>query len=382
MSYTTRLYVLLGIITCIYPYYTCTREYIATFESDITVNHDSSMQAIETIHYRNVNEHNKHGIFRSFPIRYSGPYNTNYTITFTVTSVTRNGNAEPYHIDYDDAYAYVYIGDPETTLPPGNYTYMITYHTRRQIGFFDTHDELYWNIIGTQNTLAIHTLSARIHLPTNIPQKSIHAEAYYGTPHSKKHLQPTNTDNTVYINIPKTLPPGHAVTTSISWPKGYVKEPTWWEEAWNTITDNIGLMCALFSLLIVCICYGVSYIQKRRRESYDPIIPRFYPPADISPSGAHYMVNRSHNATNVAAEIVDLAVRGAIHIQYTGSLLKASYTITKQSDKKPQKDTLNHTLYTILFTNRDTVILNTANQKTILKAHKYLRNYLRKHYDT
>ena len=40
-------------------------------------------------------------------------------------------------------------------LPRGRHAYAIIYRTARQLGFFEDHDELYWNVNGNGWTFAI-----------------------------------------------------------------------------------------------------------------------------------------------------------------------------------------------------------------------------------
>ncbi len=42
----------------------------------------------------------------------------------------------------------VYLGSKNVCLEPGEYTHAIEYRTSRQLGFFEDHDELYWNVTG------------------------------------------------------------------------------------------------------------------------------------------------------------------------------------------------------------------------------------------
>ena len=49
----------------------------------------------------------------------------------------------------------IYVGAKNIMLPPGDHTYTLTYATRRQLGFFDDHDELYWNVTGNGWTFPI-----------------------------------------------------------------------------------------------------------------------------------------------------------------------------------------------------------------------------------
>ena len=40
------------------------------------------------------------------------------------------------------------LGAAQQMLPRGPHMYRISYRTARQLGFFERHDELYWNVTG------------------------------------------------------------------------------------------------------------------------------------------------------------------------------------------------------------------------------------------
>ena len=53
---------------------------------------------------------------------------------------------EHYSTTYESSQKTIYVGNEDTYLDPGKYTYQITYETPDQVGFFPKYDELYWNV--------------------------------------------------------------------------------------------------------------------------------------------------------------------------------------------------------------------------------------------
>ncbi len=82
-------------------------------------------------------------------------------------------------------------------LPPGDYTYTITYRTSRQLGFFDNHDELYWNVTGNGWAFAMDQVTATVILPPGAALTS--AEAYTGPSgaRGRDYAQSSPTENTI-----------------------------------------------------------------------------------------------------------------------------------------------------------------------------------------
>ncbi|MDP6136428.1 MAG: DUF2207 domain-containing protein, partial [Arenicellales bacterium] len=120
-------------------------ERILSFESLVTVEKSGTLTVTETITVLAEGKKIKRGIYRDFPTHYRDRAGNNYTVGFELLSVTRDGLPEPHHIGDLDNGVRVKVGESNTFLQPGKYAYTLTYRSNRQIGFFDTHDELYWN---------------------------------------------------------------------------------------------------------------------------------------------------------------------------------------------------------------------------------------------
>ena len=339
------------------------KEYINSFHSDITVNADGSMYAQETIVYTHHSKKEKHGIRRSIPIRYIGPYDTKYTVQLDVIDVTHNGHPSPYQVENIYSHKNIYVGSRDTTLPRGTHTYTITYHTNRQLGFFDSHDELYWNITGNDWNFPVMKTSAHITLPQSISTKAINVASYIGTGF-KDDIDTADTyihNTTVHIAIDQTLMPGSGLTTSITWPKGHIKEPTWQDEIRYFVHDNAGILLTGICTLLLLIYYAFMYRRVRRKEQIEPIFARFYPPEDTPPSAAHYTLSMRNAPEQLTAEIVNMAVNGLITIEEKKSGLQTKHILHKKATIKKKDNNITHQMHSTimkqLFASKDTVTL-------------------------
>lgn len=86
-------------------------------------------------------------------------------VKFKILSVKKDGVTEHYSTTYESSQKTIYVGNEDTYLDPGKYTYQITYETPDQIGFFPKYDELYWNVNGMAWDFPIDKISATVHLP-------------------------------------------------------------------------------------------------------------------------------------------------------------------------------------------------------------------------
>jgi hypothetical protein len=101
------------------------------------------------------------------------------TVPFEVVSVKRDGKAESWNVGPLANGVRVQIGNPGVLLPHGRHVYEISYRTRYQLGFFDDHDELYWNVNGNGWTFAMDSVSADVGCRARSAAQ-LQAEAYTG----------------------------------------------------------------------------------------------------------------------------------------------------------------------------------------------------------
>lgn len=351
-------------------------EVINNFTSAITVNTDGSMNVHETITYTNRGKYDLHGIRRQFPLRYRGPYGTNYTIVFSVKKITRDGESVPYAIEYTWGHtdAVIYIGSPEKTIPPGTYTYTINYRTDRQLGFFETHDELYWNVTGNEWDFPIEKATATITLPKTVPPTSMKTQVFTGFygEQEKKFIR-SQDNQTVHVNTTAPLRPGEGLTVSVQWPKRHVKEPTAWDEFYYFMQDNGPLILIFISFLVVILWYIYAYFRVRKEERRIVVIPRFHPPRKVSPGEASYILRMHFEPKQCAAEIVNLGVNGLLTIEQKKQWIGSYYIISRtDAAENIANEHVYADLLPLLFSRTQTVPLTDRSAKIINKVTHHL----------
>ncbi|MBW2690271.1 MAG: DUF2207 domain-containing protein, partial [Deltaproteobacteria bacterium] len=208
------------------------KERILSFHSDIEIFADSSMQVTETIRVRSEKKEIKRGIYRDFPTDYKDRFGNRYRVDFEVVEVTRDGRPDGWHTKAEGKGVRVYMGRKDDYLDSGDYTYMLTYRTNRQLGFFDDHDELYWNVTGNHWSFPIEEVSARVILPAGIRAEQLVPEAYTGPlgATGRDYRATVDVDGSVRFETTRTFKRGEGLTIVVSWPKGFVHEPTRREE--------------------------------------------------------------------------------------------------------------------------------------------------------
>jgi len=157
-------------------------ERILSFDSEIWIESDGSLFVTESIQVSAEGREIRRGIYRDFPTVYRDALGNRITVPFDVASVTRDGNPEPWHTERVTGGTRLYIGQASTFLEPGEYAYRIEYTTDRQLGYFDDHDELYWNIIGNDWMFPIDAVTASVRLPGDVARENLRIDAYPRAP--------------------------------------------------------------------------------------------------------------------------------------------------------------------------------------------------------
>jgi hypothetical protein len=155
-------------------------ERILDFHSDAKIQPDASLIVHEAIRVNSEGERIQHGIFRDFPTRYTGRLGEHYSVDFKVLDVLRDGQPEQYSQEQLSNGVRVKIGSASTVLPPGEYTYELTYTVTRELGFFPDHDELYWNVTGNGWVFPIDHASATVSLPAPVQPSDLKLTGYTG----------------------------------------------------------------------------------------------------------------------------------------------------------------------------------------------------------
>ncbi len=303
------------------------QERITSFVSDIVVHQDSSLAVTEEITVLSAGEFIRHGIVREFPTRYADFLGAQYVVPFEVVQVLHNGHQTKYSVHDVANGKKIYIGDQSTFLAPGEHTYSIVYTTKRQLGFFADHDELYWNVTGNGWRLPIEKAQATVHLPESVSATS--AECYTGFQGERGH-DCTHAIQGASATFAATryFQSYEGLTIVVTWPKGYVLEPTRLEKIGWFLKDNWVILLLFFIFFYVSLLAVRCRLVVRRANKQGVVIPLFYPPAGLTPSDVGYMKRLAWKNTLIAADIVDCAVRGFITIEYKKTFWgRAEYTL-------------------------------------------------------
>jgi len=350
-------------------------ERILSYHSDITVHPDASMMVVESVRVRAEGDRIRRGVYRDFPTDYRDSFGNRYRVDFQVMEVARDGNPEPWRAENLSNGVRVYAGSADRFLEPGEYTYVIRYRTSRQLGFFEDHDELYWNVTGNGWVFPIESAGAVVNLPQSVPSDAIEITGFAGVHGSRaRNAEAGVHDGKAWIETGAALRPGEGLTLVVTWPKGYVEAPTAGQKALWLLRDNRGLLIALAGLGLVVAYLYLAWARYGRDPLPGVIFPHYAPPESLSPASARFIREMSYDDRAFTAAVVNLAVKGFLEIRENDG----DYTlIRRDNDGQAPLAPGERVLLSHLFRNGTVLVLDQANYKRIGKARAAHRRALR-----
>lgn len=289
-------------------------ERITRFVSDVHVQRNGDIEVVETIAVVSEGQIIKRGILRDFPTSYANKDGTRVEVGFDVHRVMRDGTAEPYTVERLANGYRIRIGSADRMLETGPHTYVIRYRTTRQIGFFETFDELYWNATGTGWTLPIDLAEARITLPENVPFKQA---AFYTGPQGAKDKDAgivARDGGTIVFRTTKPLPARNGLTVAAAWEKGLIAAPSGLDRAGDWVTDNLPLATTILGLALLLGYYAYAWRNVGRDPRGGTIVPLFAPPKDMSAASVRYVSRMGMDDKAFTAAVIELGVQGHIKL--------------------------------------------------------------------
>src|SRR5690606_34174423 len=195
----------------------------------------------------------RRGIYRDFPTRYRDRHGNRVVVGLEVLGVSRNGRPEPWFVERRDNGVRISTGNDDFLDVPADHTFELRYRTTRQLGFFDDHDELYWNAIGHGWAFPIERGSVEARLPRAVPVDAMEALAYTGA-YGERGQQASASlpaPGVARWSLAGPLAPGEGLTIVLSFPKGVVAAPDRMQRIAWFLRDNAGVLVALAGLLLV-----------------------------------------------------------------------------------------------------------------------------------
>ncbi|WP_147652857.1 DUF2207 domain-containing protein [Vulcaniibacterium gelatinicum] len=359
------------------------QERILAYDSDIRIQADGSLEVTETITLRAEGEQIRRGIYRDFPTRYRDRYGNRVVVDFDVIEVLRDGRPEPWFTETLDNGVRVNTGNDDFLPVPAQYTYTLRYRTTRQLGFFDRHDELYWNAIGTGWVFPIETAEVRARLPQPVPVDRLHAEGYTGPQgaQGRDYQAALPAPGTARWRLTRPLGPQEGLTVVLTFPKGIVAEPTRAQRIRWLLKDNRGVLVALLTLVLLVVFCVRRWHAVGRDPQPGTIIARYEPPEGHTPAGLRYLRRMRYDPRCFSSDLLALAVAGQVAIEREDGFFKDTWTLERTQDARPaEASDAQRALLTTLFAGAPRLELKNTNARTMQAAQQVHRKALDRRY--
>jgi len=319
-------------------------EVIRSFDSLVQVNKDGSFLVTETLVVKAEGRKIRRGIFRDFPLYNLGSDGERQKVGFELISVKRDDQLENTRLEMKDDRVRIYIGRKEYFLPTGVYTYIITYKTDRQMRYFDTHDEVYWNATGNFWDFPIKKVLAQIALP-----EGAHAtdwDVFTGRVGSKAKdatIGKIAGKRVIKYRTTRTLRPGEGMTVLAKVPKGFIDPPSDEQKRAWFWEDNKRVIFGSMVLAIVALYYFLVWWRIGRDPKEGVIVPRWKLPKELSPALVNYIHQKGLSGKGfdaISAAVLSLAVKGFVRLdkQNGGTFESDTLTITLVSPEPSKTD--------------------------------------------
>lgn len=296
---------------------------INSFHSDFRIHPDGSIYVVERIEV-DFGDLQRHGIYREIPVRYRKVVRTGLPVQAgtmkldleDIRVTDESGNARQIEITRGNLVR-IRIGDPDR-LVSGRQVYVINYRLSSGLGFFEDHDELYWQVTGVNWPVPIMRASATVTLPeaglsaaNDTSGWSAWCYAGWAESSSSERCTATVTAPGRYGFESARLEPGEGLTLVAAFPKGVVPEPTVAEKAASIILTWWPAALPLIALAVM----WTLWWRHGREPDVGSIVPMWHRPERLPPGAAGTLVDQQADMDDVVATLLDLAVRGYIRIR-------------------------------------------------------------------
>lgn len=311
--------------------------YLKDYNSEITVNKDSSLDITESIVADCGLLPNKHGIYRVIPYQSYG--NNNETFKAPISHISVKGlNGQYYNYeqtnDRSNKTISIKIGDADKTVTGIN-NYIIQYHVENVIRTANSSfDELYWNLNGNFWDIETDHYKATVTFPSDFNHSKGETNLYsgaYGADSARLATGSWISPNQYQAESSKTYLPGEGITLSVTYSKNYFIAYV------SPFMDKYGLyLFLLIPIAILVLCYMLWYKYGKDPNVSPTIAPEFEIPEKLSPIDMGVLITDGKlRNTYLTASIVNLAVNGYVKIEQTGKkgmFSSTNYILHREKD--------------------------------------------------
>jgi predicted membrane protein DUF2207 len=189
-------------------------------------------------------------------------------------------------------------------------TVTIFYRVRQALLARADSDELEWNVTGTGWDVPIEAAEAFVTGPPGDLPAPLRTAAWTGPLGGRgSDYTEERAERLIIFRTTRPLRPREGLTVVVGWPRGSVAGPSAWQRARWFVGDNWPLGMPVLGLVLML------GLWQRGRDQRQSIKPEYEPPPGLIPAEAGALADELARPRHVIATLVDLAVRGYLHIE-------------------------------------------------------------------
>lgn len=346
---------------------------IESYKVDIKVSEENSYNIREEITADF--EAERHGIYRDIPLQYKGNSIKIDNIEVEGAPFSQKKRAREARIKIGDPYRYV-LGEKKYLI---SYDYTVGDDRNKKM------DEFYFNIIGDQWKTSINKVEFTIEMPSDFDESKVNFTSGPRGSVDSSGISYSIEGRTIKGETSKVLKAGEALTIALPLPEGYYRNTA----KLKGPLDILSYMKRWAGAVFLTIISFVWFFFGRDKKVVETV--EFYPPENISPAEAGYMIDGLVDNKDVTSLFFYWAEQGYIEIKeeergdgFLGKLAGSDYTFVKLKNRRdaPYYETMMfYELFTVygdgekvkLSDLKDSFYKITGKVKSIIKKHKALK---------
>jgi hypothetical protein len=289
---------------------------IHNFDALLTVHSDGSLDVTEQLTIGFTGQWN--GILRDLSLRHNTAHGRRTKLDITLGYIT-DSSGNRLHVE-EESKDNGWTRSLRISIPgarDADQTIIIRYRVANAIRFFfaartqPAFDELYWNVTGNAWTVPIDSAHARVVLPDGItPTRTAVYTGPEGSTSADARIEKHG--NEVDFTLLHGLAPNEGMTVAVGWPAGLITgRPS---ELQERIAQAVQWSPLLIPIVVFILAFK-SWEKKGRDPKEGSYVVRYEPVDGASPAELGTLVDNKADMDDITATLVDLAVRGFLHIE-------------------------------------------------------------------
>lgn len=343
-------------------------ESIRSFNSLLITHADGTIDISEDISY-DFGTNFRHGIFRQIPLSSKvGNLYRNLKITFKKIEI--DNRPETFASSQKNGLVEIKIGDPDKTIS-GLHNYKIYYLVTNEITNFSDHDEIYWNVTGSDWNIPIASASAQI--KPDFKTQITKAKCFTGIQGSTLENCSINQDSSQAEFLTNTqLNVNEGLSIVVAFPPNTFPKTPLSDSPIGGLTKQakillLGLAATYYLIIPLAVLFW--YLKHKRKARFGKIAVNFDIPKDetgqrLAPAEAGIIDNAKLEKDDVTATIFDLAIRKYLKLvdqekdsSFLGIHKKSTQHLIQKNKAKSPADLNEYekTLYDRFFDDREAI---------------------------